>query len=701
MDAVALSAAGIVGPSSSQMDAQMMNGAGGTMMPNNGPAAYGTPNLAQGGPMPGWSGNGPPFGPTDIPSTSMAYGPVPSFSMANSGPFIGCRPLMMSNGSLMPPMSNHPMSAPSGMRPPGFPYLQSDQQSQHMPFPPQNFGMPCSGIPSSQASPRQHPGGAVNSPSICSSAPDQSQQSINGPQQSNSMSPMKNGNTCFSPSSSAMNGFHPGLMGDQPFMRPQMLPNGIGSHPGGNLPPQQRTFVFTSDMANKAISEMANGRCESMAAWHSQTFPPHCPMGPNGPMNPNSGAWSGPQMCQSGLLGRSPSVSNNLEGTSFPHMNGMIPGSNVPINSSSPNPAQSGRGTKRKASSQNATDQHQSPSPHLPPLSVDSKMMRTTTPGQEQQPASASSMPDYKPDFLRPPSNNNNSLCIPPISNSQNDDNPLNRLKAMTELCDTGPTQSNKMGKTDNATSVPTSNSGEAMNKEQKLAKLEEISRQMSISSQQEENSFPGNPVTMRRPMMPHGHPGFPPGHPGAPQFDAQMMAMMRGQAPMPGFHMPPGGPWNGMGPGGPGPGGPPFGLSGTMLMPGQPPNSSTGMPSPSFPPNGPHMMGMPPGTMGFPPGHPMGRQIGPGGPMPPMHPHMEGLQNGMMRGGMPPGMPDSAFGGWPPQHPMPQSLTNLDARVPVQKMQYFANNSSAAIQMQQQPPHNVSAAQMQAMSMQ
>lgn len=31
----------------------------------------------------------------------------------------------------------------------------------------------------------------------------------------------------------------------------------------------------------------------------------------------------------------------------------------------------------------------------------------------------------------------------------------------------------------------------------------------------------------------------------------------------------------------------------------------------------------------------------------------------------------------WPPQHQMPQPLTNLDARIPVQKMQYFGPNGA------------------------
>lgn len=69
------------------------------------------------------------------------------------------------------------------------------------------------------------------------------------------------------------------------------------------------------------------------------------------------------------------------------------------------------------------------------------------------------------------------------------------------------------------------------------------------------------------------------------------------------------------------------------------------------------------------------------------------GLQS---RGGLPPDMvyhqqqthheqtPDGGMmmNCWPAQHQMPQPLTNLDSRVPVQKMQYFPNPANGTVNM-------------------
>uniref|UniRef100_A0A915DBF5 Uncharacterized protein n=1 Tax=Ditylenchus dipsaci TaxID=166011 RepID=A0A915DBF5_9BILA len=284
-------------------------------------------------------------------------------------------------------------------------------------------------------------------------------------------------------------------------------------------------------------------------------------------------------------------------------------------------------------------------------------------------------------EFLRPPNASSVGGHYPPPS--QDDDNPLKRIEAMTKLCDPTPNNNavngNKMSRIASNMDMPDAEAAAAQSKEEKLAKLEAINKFMSTTPNFcNQTNNPG----MRRPQffLPAGmNPG--PGNlmpSNQPQFDPQLAAMIhhqrQQQAAFYGGPQPNGMAWSGGGP----PGGP------QMVMGPNGPMPASHSPSfnPLNQPNGQMMMagGMPnPQQSQFPGGQ--GMPGGPGGQM--FSPaQMAAMQQHHMRMAQPnqqnfqpdmrPG-PESNY--WPGQQHMPQPLANLDSRVPVQKMQYFPNS--------------------------
>uniref|UniRef100_A0A915DC74 Uncharacterized protein n=1 Tax=Ditylenchus dipsaci TaxID=166011 RepID=A0A915DC74_9BILA len=161
--------------------------------------------------------------------------------------------------------------------------------------------------------------GAVSSPSVSSS--DQQYQGMPG---GTAGSPLKNG-VPFSPT------YNPMVNGGA-----------------------RNAFVFSTEMANRAVTEVSNKRYESMVHWHMANA--------GGAVQPSTSTANTMGMpCRSPLDGAYGVVGS-------PSPAGLAPGTN-------------GRGTKRKASANMTNpDQHQSPSPHhLPVLSNGNQYIWLTT----------------------------------------------------------------------------------------------------------------------------------------------------------------------------------------------------------------------------------------------------------------------------------------------------------------------------------
>lgn len=285
----------------------------------------------------------------------------------------------------------------------------------------------------------------------------------------------------------------------------------------------------------------------------------------------------------------------------------------------------------------NMMDQGQRNSPSYPPgqQPPQRNLKRKNTGSWDQNPTPSPQMPAPSPqiqEFKQPMSNQPPNYGVGDYSNVKSEpkdlnvdeNNPLKKMEIMASFSNDKP--------------IKTENTNKS--REEKMAKLDEISRCLN----QAPMSSPMYPPNMRMPPQ-QPIPNFPHGYPPNGQMPPQFM---NGNFPMHGQYNPQQFP-NGM----PDPNGmPPGPYMPQGMHPGMPPQNGfpQQMQSPRFVHQMPQgMMPMQGGQRPFPPGMDMGMQRNPNAP--------------------------DAFN-W--QGNMSQPISNLDSRVPNQKMQYFANGQGS-----------------------
>ncbi|KAH7729275.1 hypothetical protein AAVH_02750 [Aphelenchoides avenae] len=340
-------------------------------------------------------------------------------------------------------------------------------------------------------------------------------------------------------------------------------------------------------------------------------------------------------------------------------------------------PKNAPRSRKRKASAQAVNPSPgPTPSPHVarPDSMQNIANYDQTMPSKPDSTAPNGSVPDAFPPPSGPAQPNHSVN-----HGNADEDNPLKKIERMTDLALKEPSSA-KTSRPPDANKERESN----LEKQRKIDYIESMTKTLTEQPQQQPQMVPYGAMARMPSQVRLMHPGphFPPGMP--PYASQKLMESMRQAGCMPphGYPMP-------MGPNGqPMPFRGPFPpqmamhpMNGAPMSPTMPQHPSAAM----MHAMAARSMGMPPTSsmMGMPgvPGQMMPRMMQPNCMPPGMGPPMMMAPGARMMMPNDPGMMHAGDGipAWPHVHAMPQSLTNLDNRVPNNKMQYLPNGRTVA----------------------